>query len=337
MVTVPSAFRTMLARVSPALHIARVTWAFSAVANLWLVVLWTRSVPLEPACADLASRPLWLLLVSAAAVALGLFFFGTAVNDIADMRRDRIVKPDRPLASGAASVELGLSIMTISLLASLLGALAFGTAAVVLAASIALVVLAFNLVFRFVPGVGLLALACAHALSMLVPNQRLAFVWPVWLVLTHVLATACVQHIVAQKVPVLSRRALLFVVFGWALASACIGWLGAHNAGAKDLGSLLLASDARWTALLAPMLVAIVFPLVVKRKIARYGLTQRCADKIGRYGSVWLAVYACAWLLGQGLADPALILGALALIGVLGMTTLREMYSFMEQPAGFRR
>ncbi len=43
---------------------------------------------------------------------------------------------------------------------------------------------------------------------------------------------------------------------------------------------------------------------LVVRRVRALGAGPRAAEKVSRYGSLWLALYACAWLLGAG-ARPA--------------------------------
>ncbi|MCA9279608.1 MAG: hypothetical protein H6815_10355 [Phycisphaeraceae bacterium] len=336
-----SSFATMtrrtLLRLSPALHIARVTWAFSAVANAWLVVLWTRAVPQEPASTALGEQHLSVLLLASAGLSLGLFCFGTAINDIVDARRDRFLHPQRPIASGSATSNLGLAILTLSLLVAILSSLVFGPASVVLTALIAAGILLFNLTLRFIPALGLLTLALIHAVHMLVPNMKLVFVWPLLLVFTHVTAVAWIQHLVANKLPSISKRAMAFTVLGWTIVG--IGIVGLFTYRAEELANdtFFLPAWVNPLAIVFPMLLAAAFPIFVIRKIKQHGYTKRAAEKIGRYGSIWMSLYGCACLLGQGAYKPALILGSLTLAGLMGMTVLRELYGFLEQPVGFRR
>ncbi len=91
--------RTWIARIIPALRLARVSVAFAAVANVWFVILWTRASSHEPGTAALkpGANGLWglgnaewsgtfahgstwgliILLAGSAANALGLFAFAT--------------------------------------------------------------------------------------------------------------------------------------------------------------------------------------------------------------------------------------------------------------------
>ncbi|MCH7962176.1 MAG: UbiA family prenyltransferase, partial [Planctomycetes bacterium] len=100
--------RRLLLRLAPVLHLTRVSSAFAAVANVWLVILWTRVHDAEHGPMEVEQGRLWLLLAGGTVAALGLFAFGASLNDILDQRRDRAMHPNRPLASGQVTKDTAL-------------------------------------------------------------------------------------------------------------------------------------------------------------------------------------------------------------------------------------
>lgn len=326
--------REALLRIAPVLHLTRVTTAFGVVANTWFVILWSlANREHEPGAADLRG-PLWLELLAGALVALGLFGFGAALNDILDLKRDRTFHPERPLASGEISMEGAVAFVVVAMIAAVLGATAFGTGAVLLTLVLQGAILAFNAAGKFIPAVGLVSLGLIYAGHMVVPNVALRFLWPVWLVMTHALAVGLVTHRMARKVPRLSRRALFAALLGWAFWSGVIFWVQWERSAPDS------ALWPRWVspwAALWPGLLAVAFGIAAAERVRRYGYGVRAADKIARYGFLWLALYACAWLLGAGRWREGLLLAALALAGFVGMTLLRELYGLVEEPMRYRR
>lgn len=318
------------------LHLTRVTTAFAVVANTWFVILWSRAERAHEGVAEgpLLDAQLPLLLVGGAAVGLGLFAFGAALNDILDLKRDRTMRPERPLPSGRIGLDAALSLVVGTVLLAVLGATLFGTEAVLLTLLLLAAILAFNAAGRFVPAVGLVALGLIYAGHMLVPNVRLKFLWPVWLAMSHSLAVAAVTHAMARKVPRISRRAAAAAVAGWVFWSGVILFMQwRRDAAPKSLWpDWVPVSAAAWPA----GLVA-VFVLAAWGKVKRYGWGPRAAEKVARYGSLWLALYSCAWLVGAGHREAAAVLLALTGAGFLGMTVLREAYGLVEQPIGYRR
>jgi len=327
--------RRLLRSLAPVLQLTRVTSAFAAVANVWFVVLWTlHHGAREPGSLRLGETPLSVLLTGGAATALGLYAFGAAVNDVLDLKRDRTLSPHRPLPAGEVSLELALFVVVAMVLIAVLGATAFGLSGVLLTLLVATAVLAFNVVGRFIPGMGLVLLGLIYAGHMLVPNVELRFLWPVWLVMTHALAVAGIVHVVGRKVPRLSARAVAAAIAGWGFWSGVLVvvamWRGGEASG-------LWPEWVSPTILIGPGLLVGGYVAVAIHRTRRHGPGPRAAEKIGRYGALWPALYAIAWLVGVGAWRGVLILGALTAVGVLGMTILRELYGLAEQPPGYRR
>lgn len=327
--------RRLLTRLSPALRLTRVTTAFAAVANVWFVILWTEaSAPHEPGFPALRALPLWVLLVGGAVNALGLFAFAAALNDVLDYRRDAALNPERPIPAGQVSLHEAATLVACTLGAAVLGATLLGIPAVLLTLTVAGAILLFNGLGKYVPAVGLVLMGLVYAGHMVVPNLNLRFVWPVWLVMTHALAIEGVRHALRRKTPGVSARAVVLSVVGWAFWSAVM--LGVGYWRSRDQGGLW-PDWVRPRAALGPAALAALFAAWAWRKATAHGRGPRAAEKIARYGALWLSLYACAWLVGQGYREGSIILGALTLAGFLGMTILREAYALIEQPMGYRR
>lgn len=315
------------------LYLTRVTTAFAAVGNLWFIVLWSRAIPAERAAAPapLMNAPLWLLLAGSAAAAIGLFAFAMAMNDAIDARRDRALHPERPLPSGAITPDAASVIIALALIGGLLGATVLGIGAVLLVLLTASAILVYNLIGRHIPSVGLVLLSLIYGSHMVAANAELVMVWPVWLVMTHALLLAAATHRLAGKRPILTRRMIAPAVLGWAFWSAVLLYVGHRRVGGWWPEWL------NWQAVVAPVCLALLFALFAWRKIAATQDRQRAAEKLQRYGSLWLPMYATGWLFGQGYANEGFILGGLAIAGLAGMTIFREIYALIEHPVGYRR
>src|SRR5262249_32975750 len=48
---------------------------------------------------------------------------------------------------------------------------------------------------------------------------------------------------------------------------------------------------------IGPLLLAVAYAVMAYRKVSLLGKNPRTAEKITRYGTLWLSLYACAWLL----------------------------------------
>lgn len=323
----------LVARLTPILHLTRVTTAFAAVGNVWFVILWTRANPSEMDFAPrlFSNEPLWMLLIGGAICAVGLFSFATVLNDTIDRRRDRALYPERPLASGRISVEAAVALVALTLLAAVLGAAFMGQGAVLMCLFTASTIMFHNAAARYVPSVGLVTLGLVYGAHMMTANPYLVFIWPVLLVMAHALLLGAVTHRLAQKRPRLRPPMLATAAAGaifWSLVLLYVGYL---------------RSDHLWPAWVAPSaatvpaLLAAGFVLFAWNKARTTKDARRAADKLRRYGAFWLTLYGAGWLLGQGNTPEALIMLALAASGLFGMTVLKEIYGLIEHPVGYRR
>lgn len=339
--------RRWLIRISPALQLTRISSAFAAVANVWFVILWTRAIPEEAMVAPspLRDEPLWLLLLGGAANALGLFAFATALNDVVDYRRDHALSPDRPIPAGRLTLDQAVTLTACTFGLAVLGATPMGMPSVMLTLLLCAAILFFNIGGRYVPAVGLVVLGLIYAGQMVVPNLSLRFVWPVWLVMTHALAVAALTHVVGKKVPGVSPRAAVVAITGWLFWSIVIFTFGYFRGGAARPADNPPDWQVRefWPdyvpqfAWVGPVVLAAAFAILAWMRVRSIGMGRRAAEKLARYGALWLALYACVWMIGVKLWTEAAILGVLTLAGFLGMTILREVFAMLEHPVGYRR
>jgi len=82
-------------RAIPILRLARVSTAFAAVSNVWFVILWSRAHEFEQRSGPVWEMPLVVLLLAGGAMAVGMYAFGAALNDLLDVSRDRAFKRPR--------------------------------------------------------------------------------------------------------------------------------------------------------------------------------------------------------------------------------------------------
>lgn len=328
---------SLIARLSPLLHLTRITAAFAVTGNVLFVVLWTRSVEAErDALASVrgiatGSAPLLLALTGGLFIALGFYAFAMVVNDIMDFRRDRSLHPDRPLPAGRVSLDAALGLTVSTILLALLGALMLGTEPAMLAIVTAAAILLFNASAKFLPSVGLVLLGLIYAAHMLIANPQMLFLWPVWLAMTHTLAVGAFTHHLAGRRPTLNRQTLVLAVLGWLFWSMVLAGLSIYRNGS------LWPDFVPGSAAIAPALLAGLYLLFAFSKMRSTRSASKAADKVQRYGALWLPMYAAAWCFGAGLLWPGVALALLSIIGLLGMTILRELYSLVEHPIGYRR
>ena len=326
--------RRLILHILPALHLTRVTTAFAAVANVWFVILWSYAARQEPGTRAFFDLPLWALLLGGMVNALGLFGFAAALNDVLDWRRDQALHPDRPIPSGRLTLDGAIALVVCTFGMAVFGATPLGITAVVLTLTVAGAILFFNAAGKYVPGIGLVVLGLIYAGQMVIPNLHLRFIVPVWLVMTHALVVAAWVHVLGRKAPGISARATIFALTGWVFWSAVMFAFGWY----RNWGNGGLWPDwVSWTTAIAPLVLFALFAMLVWRRVHLLGRGPRVAEKIARYGALWLALYGAAWLFGQGFVKFGWILTGLAIVGLLGMTVIREVVALIEQPLGYRR
>jgi hypothetical protein len=141
----------------------------------------------------------------------------------------------------------------------------------------------------------------------------------------------------ARKVPKLSRRAVVAACLGWMFWSGMLLWQQWKLSAPAGEGRRVWPEWVPIEAIAWPAALGLLFVLVAWRRVRRHGSGPRAAEKIERYGALWLSFYACGWLVGTEHVNAGMIMGALAAAAVLGMTILREGYGLLEQPIGYRR
>lgn len=326
--------RKTLIAIAPTLKLTRVTTAFGAVANLWFIILWSRFNAEEYAPPAILNTSLPLLLAAGLIAGVGLYAFGTSLNDLLDVHRDRALnKQTSPIVDGSASIELAVCLVAATLMLAVLGAIPFGTEAILMTLLLAVAVLIFNALGKFIPGIGMLLLALIYAGHMLIPDLWVRFLLPVWLVMTHAMIVAALAQHLGRRSPPISKRAAAFAFTGWltcTLALAALAWTRRTDA------------DGYWpdfvpiTAVLYPLGFVALFAIMIWRRYKKVGTGPALGEKITRYGAIWPALYACGWLAGSGLWTACAIMTALTGTGFLVMTVLRELYALIEHPVGYR-
>lgn len=320
--------RTLL-RFLTALQLTRLTLAYGAIADLWLVVLLTRS---DARYRGLPAHDLDLptTLAASLVVAAGLFTFGASLNDVLDARHDRAFSPDRPIPAGRIRPHQAAIVASVCFAAATLGACVLGIPAVAIMALTALGIVFYDGFGKHVPGVAFVTIGLVHATHMAIPNYRFSFTLPIWLSMTHAMAVAILAHRLEDKRPTPSRRAWIGTALGWLFWSAIVlGWGWWLADGDWPLGTSPL-SGIMWP------LVAVAGFVVVARLKTRGHSGHVASEKLRRYGAMWQSLYAVAWVAAIGMWKQALMLAGVAAGGFAAMTALKEITTIFQAPVGYR-
>jgi 4-hydroxybenzoate polyprenyltransferase len=334
-------------------EVSRLPIAFGAVANVWLMVLLARVEATQAAdvsaaptaissvieslfsksgasAALIASLPGWLALVASAAFAVGFLSFGAALNDILDAKHDRAFAPGRPIPSGLLSTRRALHFAAIALVVGILGAIPFGSIAIIGAAVLAVLVLAYDAFAKHVPAFGIVLAGLATAASMLALCADTSSLVPVWLAMSQTTGVGLAAYILADKRPLLSRRAVALGAIGWLFWSALLLWITTL----RNDGAFVAAWFDR-ELLWAPVVAVIACAGFAVWKM-RHVRGPHASEKLLRYGSLWKALVAAGWLVAAGLHTEAAWVGGVALALATLFAILREAGPQLATPVSWR-
>lgn len=292
----------------------------SGVSNLWLVVLFSRAMGTgEPATEELQALSTPLALLLAAGVTLGLHVFGLTLNDVLDSRHDRLFEPKRQRGVGPARVKQMTLILTpAALLVAMLCALPFGTTAAVICLICATGVLFYDAAGKYLPAAGILSLGLVRAGQMFVVNPDLAFCWPVWLVLAHIVGVNAAAYVLGHKRPRLTGSHLWWLVGGWVFAAlVLVVWMTSRQ-------GLIPHKPWLWVG---PLAATGVFALLATWRLRRLKRGRDAGRALSRLGWQWLMVYDVVWLGGAELWWQAGVVAGLAVVLWGGMAVAAQRRS----------
>lgn len=321
--------RAAVRKILAAIEIARLSAAFGAIANVWVMVLLART---DSNLADLpvATRPIWQALGAGALVAVGFLAFGAALNDFLDAKHDRAFAPDRPLPAGSIKPRRAVQIAFVALCAGIVGALAFGAEAVIVALGLGAVVIVYDAFAKHVPALGFALAGVATALSMLVPCAETKTLMPIWVALGQTMAVGALAYVLGEKRPVLSRRAIVLGAVGWVvLSTALLGLEWVRNGGA------LHAELSNPQVLAIPAATALLGAALGLWKL-RHARGARASERILRYGSLWKSLVAASWLVAAGLPREGAAIAAVAVAIFLAVALARELGPQVADPVSWR-
>jgi hypothetical protein len=287
------------------LELARPELVCAAVSNSWMIVILSRHWGQNP---TLEAMPLWLAMLLAAVVSAGLAVYAMAINDLLDVRHDRVFARHRPLPAGRLALTTAVVVATVALLAALLAAAFLDRASILLCLLAASGILFYNTTGKFLPATGVVTLGLICAVNMLIPAPLLGFTWPVWLAMTHVMGCAALVHHQSGKRPRLLGDHWWVPWAGWAFWTlALMGVMSYRNA------LWLHGQPNIWVG---PLLAVALFAVLVRRAMivgSRLPMRDRreYARRQGRLAVLWLIAYDAGWVFGAGLHVQGVLFAAL--------------------------
>ena len=317
------------------LQLVRAELLFPAVADAWLMVF--LALHFEPAAMrnpELAAQhslPLTLLLATGVAGALQLY--GTIINDMLDLRHDRVFAPHRPIAAGRIPLRNALMIAVLGLLIALGSAVFLGKISVLLCLAVAAGSLFYSAMGKYIPALGLLTLGLVKAVTMLTINPSAGFLWPILLALSHSIAWAALGHQLMGKRPRLNSTQGILLAAGWMFA--CLGLLAWMRT--RQMPSEQPPLQGPWVLPMFAVLLMGLLAFWLGQTHQRLGPGRRLAGARFAYlGALGLILYDIVWLISAHHARDALIVAALLLADLLWTRLMHALEPLAEPAVSFR-
>lgn len=305
--------RKGLTTIVSVLQLTRLALVWTAISDIWLVVLWSRWIEHRTD----SPWQTWEALGLSAGVAIGIYIFGMVLNDVLDVRRDRLFAPDRPIPSRRISVTHAVVIALLALLLAILCSVALGTVNTLLCLACATLIVFYNAAGKYLPALGLMTLGLIRATHMLIAEPHLATLWPVWAVMTHVTFVSMLCHRLERKRPPLAGQEVWAVLGQWAFITlVMIAWMAQRD------GPSVEGASGLWHG---PAAAGLIFALIAVR-IGRNAPTPMHAGKrLMRWGLGWLIVYDLSWFVSAELWRAAMLLGGLAVLTIISVYATRSL------------
>jgi len=312
------------AKILPFVQLTRLALVFTAISNIWMIVFWARAVEGEP---TLTALPAWEALGLTAGVAVGLYVFGMTLNDVMDVRRDRLFAPQRPLPAGRVSLTNATLIAVVALLLALACTLPLGTSSTVVALLCAGLIVFYDATGKYLPAIGLITLGLVRATHMLIADPGLAFCWPVWLTMTHVVLVSSLAYVLERKRPRLVPAEGWMVLTGWAFWSlVLIFWMARRD------GLTAYGMPGLWVG---PLAAVAGFAVAAAWMIRRSPSRHQAGATLMRLGLTWLIVYDAAWMASAGLWLEAAILAGLLVAAIVSVEAVRRLKQIRPEAAAY--
>ncbi len=146
-----------------------------------------------------------MLLMSV--VSTGLYGFGMSLNDLMDMRRDRIFAPRRPLPSGRIRPRTAIVVCILLLIVSFMAAATLGAIdlnfsheqvfvpwSIIFAAATTVLIVFYDATAKYLGGLGLVILGAIRALHCLIANPKTPLLFLSMFLLTHVIIVSFIAY-----------------------------------------------------------------------------------------------------------------------------------------------
>jgi 4-hydroxybenzoate polyprenyltransferase len=244
------------------------------------------------------------------------------MNDLLDLRRDQMLAPERLLASGRVGPSQAAMFATASLILALLGAGLLGGQSVFVLVLLAAGLLFYNAMARFIPAIGLLMPGLLVAGLSMLSGWPPPVSWLPWSLFTVCVAVALVLHLVGDKRPRPSPRAIAGLTLEWFVVSVLLVVLPLQG---DALAAQEEALGSGW--LLWPAGAIAVLCVLLGQRLRHARSSPRVVDRMIRTVGVWCGLFSASWCMAIGAHGWAIAFGVATALAVAALGMLGELLS----------
>jgi 4-hydroxybenzoate polyprenyltransferase len=331
------------------LQLTRAALAFTAIADAWTVLLlYPHSNPDMPPSSHYGPYGFWFMVLKMllmSVVSAGLYGFGMSLNDLMDMRRDRIFAKWRPLPSGRISPRSAIVVAILLLMASLSAAagigavdIAFSTErvfvpwSVIFAMATAVLIVFYDATAKYLGGIGLVTLGAIRAFHCLIANPKTPLLFLSMVLLTHIITVSLIGYRMEGKRPRLQRADWIICAVGIAVGNLlALGYMYARHTFSLQIGQMLIGPAV------AMVLYVAWAAIYLRMRRDRYNTRQK-GERLVLMGLFWLFVYDASILFANNQVLAGIAVTVLLVCAILSFFSLRRLGRYMSQPKlGYRR
>ncbi len=335
-------------RLLALLQLTRAALAFTAIADAWTVLLLYAGSPEHSPVSKYGFWIVVLKMLLMSVVSTGLYGFGMCLNDLMDIRRDRIFAPRRPLPSGRIQPRTAIVICIMLLMLSFVAAATMGAIdlyfenervfipwSVIFAVATAVLIVFYDAASKYLGGLGLVTLGAIRALHCLIANPKTPLLFLSMFLLTHVIIVSFIAYRMEGKRPRLKRGDWIVGIIGVALGNgaALIYMMQRHvfmHAFMMDLWPMIMGP-------LCAMVLYAVWSLIYLHLRRHEYTTRKKGERLMLMGLFWLFLYDAGFLFANGQILAGIAITVLMILAVLSFFGLRWLGRWMAQPVRYRR
>lgn len=326
-------------RLLALLQLTRAALAFTAIADAWTVLLLFADVP--PASHYVAHgfgiMVLKMLLMSV--VSAGLYGFGMSLNDLMDMRRDRIFAHWRPLPSGRIHPRTAIVFCVLLLMLSFAAAAALGAIdmawaserqyipwSVIFAFATAILIVFYDATAKYLGGLGLVTLGAIRALHCLIGNPKTPLLFLSMFLLTHVIVVSLIAYQMEGKRPRLRRSDWIVGIVGVLVGNAAaLIYMVCRGTFSMDLWPMLMGPGCA-------MALYATWALIYLHMRRDTYTTRKKGERLMLMGLFWLFLYDAGILFANGQILAGIAVTVLLICAILSFFGLRWVGRWIAQP-----